>query len=57
MSERPVALPVGLRTALVLGVATVAGLMMLCWPLLLQADPGQRVEPWPSSACSRRSTP
>ncbi|CAA9387580.1 MAG: Substrate-specific component CbrT of predicted cobalamin ECF transporter [uncultured Nocardioides sp.] len=45
MSERPVALPVGLRTALVLGVATVAGLMMLCWPLLLQAEPGQRVEP------------
>ena len=45
MSAHPVALPIGLRTALVLTVATVIGLMMLCWPLLLQAEPGQRVEP------------
>ena len=28
-----------------LTVASLAGLMMLCWPLLLQAQPGQRVEP------------
>jgi energy-coupling factor transport system substrate-specific component len=39
------ALPVGPRTAAVLGLASVAGLMMLCWPLLLEAQPGQRVEP------------
>ena len=41
----PVALPIGLRTAAVLAVASAAGLMMLCWPLLLHAEPGQRVEP------------
>ena len=40
-----VALPIGPRTALVLVVASLAGLMMLCWPLLLHAEPGQRVEP------------
>ncbi|MDT0186173.1 ECF transporter S component [Microbacterium sp. ARD31] len=41
----PVALPIGRRTALVLALASLAGLMMLCWPLLLDAQPGQRVEP------------
>ncbi|WP_244242374.1 ECF transporter S component [Nocardioides seonyuensis] len=41
----PVALPIGLRTAAVLAVASAAGLMMLCWPLLLHAEPGSRVEP------------
>lgn len=40
-----VALPIGPRTAAVLAVASVAGLMMLCWPLLLEAQPGARVEP------------
>ena len=40
-----VAFPVGPRTAAVLGLASLAGLMMLCWPLLLNAEPGQRVEP------------
>ena len=45
MTRPAVALPIGVRTALVLTVATVIGLMMLCWPLLLQAEPGQRVEP------------
>lgn len=40
-----VALPIGPRTAAVLTVASVVGLMMLCWPLLLEAQPGQRVEP------------
>ena len=43
--SHPVALPIGPRTAAVLGLASVAGLVMLCWPLLLQAEPGQRVEP------------
>ncbi len=41
----PVALPIGPRTAAVLTLASVAGLMMLCWPLLLEAQPGERVEP------------
>lgn len=45
MSREPVAVPIGLRTGLVLAVATGIGLAMLCWPLLLQAEPGQRVEP------------
>lgn len=40
-----VALPIGPRTAAVLVLASVAGLMMLCWPFLLDAQPGQRVEP------------
>jgi len=30
---------------MVLGVASLTGLMMLCWPLLLQADAGQRIAP------------
>lgn len=34
-----------LRSGLVLGVASVIGMMMLCWPLLLQAQPGDRVDP------------
>ena len=33
------------RSVLVLGVASVAGLLMLCWPLILQAHPGERVDP------------
>jgi energy-coupling factor transport system substrate-specific component len=40
-----VALPIGPRTAAVLALASLAGLMMLCWPLLLAAQPGERVEP------------
>ena len=40
-----VALPIGPRTAGVLTLASLAGLMMLCWPLILDAEPGQRVEP------------
>ena len=39
------ALPIGPRTAAVLALASLAGLMMLCWPLLLEAQPGERVEP------------
>ncbi len=38
-------MPIGPRTAAVLVLASVAGLMMLCWPLLLVAQPGERVEP------------
>ena len=33
------------RSALVLAVASLAGLMMLCWPLLLHVRPGERVDP------------
>ena len=33
------------RSAAVLGVASFTGLMMLCWPLLLQVQPGERVDP------------
>jgi energy-coupling factor transport system substrate-specific component len=33
------------RSALVLGVASVTGLLMLCWPLLLQAEAGDRIAP------------
>jgi energy-coupling factor transport system substrate-specific component len=40
-----VALPIGPRTAAVLVLASAAGLMMLCWPLLLAVQPGDRVEP------------
>lgn len=40
-----VTLPIGARSALVLAAASLTGLMMLAWPLLLQAEPGQRVDP------------
>lgn len=33
------------RSGLVLGVASLAGLMMLVWPLLVRVDPGTRVDP------------
>jgi energy-coupling factor transport system substrate-specific component len=40
------AVPISPRSAAVLGAASLAGLMMLCWPLLLRVDPGQtRVDP------------
>ena len=44
-TQPEVALPIGPRTAAVLVLASVVGLMMLCWPLLLVAQPGDRVEP------------
>nr|WP_110206063.1 ECF transporter S component [Nocardioides daejeonensis] len=44
-SRSVAALPVGRRTALVLGVASLAGLMMLCWPLLLEPGEGSRLDP------------
>ncbi len=43
--RRPAAIRVSGRSALVLTIASLAGLMMLCWPLLLQASPGDRVDP------------
>lgn len=39
------ALPIRLRSAAVLVVASVAGLMMLGWPLLLEVPNGARVDP------------
>ena len=39
------AVPVRLRSALVLAAASAAGLMMLCWPLLLRAPESGRVDP------------
>ena len=33
------------RSVLVLSVASVAGLMMLCWPLLVHVHTGERVDP------------
>ncbi|MBC9735007.1 ECF transporter S component [Nocardioides marmotae] len=39
------AVRVSRRSALVLAVASLAGLMMLCWPLLLQAPADARVDP------------
>lgn len=44
--RRPAAVPVGLRSALVLTLATLAGLMMLVWPLLVRVPAtGARVDP------------
>jgi energy-coupling factor transport system substrate-specific component len=39
------AVHLSLRSGLVLGVASLTGLMMLCWPLLLQVQPGERIDP------------
>jgi energy-coupling factor transport system substrate-specific component len=44
MSDRRV-VPLGSRSALVLGVASVGGLMMLAWPLLVRAPHGGHVGP------------
>lgn len=33
------------RSAAVLGVASLGGLMMLCWPLLVRVAPGERPDP------------
>jgi len=40
-----VAVPLRLRSTVVLGLASLIGLMMLGWPLLLEADPAERVDP------------
>jgi energy-coupling factor transport system substrate-specific component len=42
---RRVAVPLRLRSTVVLALTSVVGLMMLGWPLLLEVDPGQRVDP------------
>ena len=39
------ALPIRLRSGLVLGLASLAGLMMLVWPLLVRVPQGARVDP------------
>ena len=39
------AVPIAPRSALVLGVASVAGLMMLAWPLLLRVPEHTRIDP------------
>jgi energy-coupling factor transport system substrate-specific component len=43
--SRPHAVPLGRRSALVLSVASVAGLMMLMWPLLVRSSSGGQVGP------------
>lgn len=43
--SRAAALPLSWRSRTVLAVATVAGLMMFLWPLLLRARPGDRIDP------------
>ena len=43
--SRPTAVPLAPRSALVLGVASLAGLMMLAWPLLLRVPATERVDP------------
>lgn len=43
--SHPTAVPLTPRSALVLGVASLAGLMMLAWPLLLRVPPTERVDP------------
>ena len=46
MSTTTAAVPIRLRSALVLGAASLAGLMMFVWPLLVRVQPGdQRVDP------------
>lgn len=47
LDARPVAsaVPLRPRSAMVLAAASVAGLMMLCWPLLLRVPEGARVDP------------
>ncbi len=45
MNAASVALPLGLRSSAVLATASVAGLMMLCWPLLVDVAPQQTLQP------------
>ena len=39
------AVPLSMRSRWVLGVASLAGLMMLCWPLLVRVEDGDQVSP------------
>lgn len=45
MTGTRVAVPISPRSAVVLGVASLAGLMMLGWPLLLKVPDSTRVDP------------
>ncbi|CAB4693836.1 MAG: ECF transporter S component [Actinobacteria bacterium] len=45
MSATSRAVPLSRRSAAVLGLASLAGLMMLVWPLLLRVPEGTRVDP------------
>ncbi len=46
LTGRAHAVPITPRSAAVLGTASIAGLMMLCWPLLLRVNPGEtRIDP------------
>jgi energy-coupling factor transport system substrate-specific component len=45
MTTRGTAVPLSRRSAVVLGVASLGGLMMLVWPLLLRVQPETRVDP------------
>ena len=42
---RAAAVPLTRRSAAVLGVASVAGLVMLCWPLLVRLPEGETLSP------------
>ena len=44
-SMNAVAVPVSRRSAVILAVASLGGLMMLVWPLLLRVQPTDRVDP------------
>jgi energy-coupling factor transport system substrate-specific component len=39
------AVPLSFRSAVILAVASLAGLMMLIWPLLVQVGPSDRIDP------------
>jgi energy-coupling factor transport system substrate-specific component len=45
MSTLDTAVPLSRRSAAVLGVASLGGLMMLVWPLLLRVQPETRIDP------------
>jgi len=45
VTAAPVAVPLGLRSSLVLGVASLTGLVMLGWPLLVDVPPQQELQP------------
>ena len=45
MTHLETAVPLSRRSAMVLGVASLGGLMMLIWPLLVRVQPETRVDP------------
>jgi energy-coupling factor transport system substrate-specific component len=45
MTVRGAAVPLTPRTAAVLLVASVTGVLMICWPLFLTVEQSQRVDP------------